>query len=156
MEDMGTRILMQEEQMVMLGFTQHVISQLANQPAAKVQQVIATSPCVSTRALMFVGVAKLLEVRNLSKIHPTWGTKHTVVSACNCKDMPMDNFVAGLTAVQSQGPRLCCGVLQHVTMPSFREIRFAQQKDTELKSLPRFSSLRYGSLDFWVPGIQNH
>ena len=53
-EDTGARILMQEEQMGMLGFTQHAISQLANQPAAQVQRVLAASSCVSTRALMFV------------------------------------------------------------------------------------------------------
>ena len=130
-EDTGARILMQEEQMGMLGFTQHAISQLPNQPAAQVQRVLAASSCVSTRALMFVGVAKLLEAMNLSKLHPTWGTEDTVASACNSKVMPLDTFVAGLTAVNP----VCCGVLQHVTMPSFREIRFAQQKDTELKKL---------------------
>lgn len=133
----GARVMTQTELMAGKGLTKAVSDQLREWPGADVQPIIASTPCVTTRTAIYGGVLKLVELGGVCKMETRWGDQPTPASACHKTRMSNDHYVHGCIATR-QCNYTINGVLQHTTMPSFREIRHVQRKDPKLVQLHQY------------------
>ena len=132
----GIRSMTQTELMDIMGFSKPARDQLTNRTATEIQQLVSTTPCVTTRTAMFSGILEILSKmdRQEQVVKPQWGTTPCQDGPCNTKEMPHSTNVAGAIA-SGRCNHSINGVLQHVTMPSFREVRDLQKRDPHLKLL---------------------
>ena len=146
LESDEVRSLTQEEQMRGYGFTETVTQQLANYHPVLVQQALSESQCVITRGLVLEGILELLSCTKVNLIRAKWGYVEEDSCACHEPHMPVSTYILGAIAAgqcqcETSGMTVN-GVLRHTVMPSFREIREAQQKDADLSKLAKFIAQR--------------
>ena len=138
LNDHEARVITQPEQMRTKGFTERVIRQVVEHPGQVVQDMITTAGCVTTKVAMYEAMLKLLQERDTVKVQPNWGDVETKVAACEGRQMPDSVFDAGMIASGRCNLKVN-GILQHVVMPSFSEIRFAQRNDVEIAKLVKYT-----------------
>ena len=133
-EGSGARIVTQPEQMRMLGFSERAMEQLGDQDKEMVQSVLANTPSVTVHQSILGAVSKVLEAARTHRPKTEWGEGPAETKTCNhCRPSAEQwrngAIAAGLCNVAING------VLQHTVMPSFKEIRKAQQQDPRLKQV---------------------
>mgnify|MGYP001428475281 FL=1 len=133
--DQGARAVLQSEQMYAIGFDDETVSQLGDLPKKFAQRVVATAPCVTTHTKVLEQAWQVLEQATTVKVPVQWGDNETTTNkpehnarVTPCQWAKHAQAVGAITIDTG-------AVLQHVVMPTFREVREAQRKDKAVRSV---------------------